>query len=89
MINKLQVEIILSAMRNQMPNRDGFLDEIKKQTFENRKDVKLAPLKKEYLGLEENVFTQKTKFSDEEIEEFEIIKTVIHELIIKKENLKY
>ena len=85
MINKLQIEIIMKEMRKQIGNRNDFLNGIKEKTLESRKEVSLENLKQELDGIEKNVLAKKNQYSKEELEEFEIIKSALNQLINEKE----
>ena len=85
MINKLQIEIIMKEMRKQIGNRNDFLNGIKEKTLESRKEVSLENIKQELDGIEKNVLAKKNQYSKEELEEFEIIKSALNQLINEKE----
>ena len=85
MINKLQIEIIMKEMRKQIGNRNDFLNGIKEKTLESRKEVSLEKIKQELDGIEKNVLAKKNQYSKEELEEFEIIKSALNQLINEKE----
>lgn len=87
MIEKIKLEIIMTAMRNQITNRADFLENIKKQALKSRKNVSFDILKKELNEIEKNVLDQKSNYSLEEIEEFETIKNALNQLISEK--IKY